>query len=363
MKEKFAQLKDIFLSELSGAASAGDLDVLKNRFLGRKGELALLMKELKMLSGEEKKEAGMAANEAKVVMENAFVDAEARLLSGALSEREEKEWIDVTEPGLWPEEGHLHPVSTAIGEITDIFTKVGFSRVRTPEIDWDYYAFESLNMPEDHPARDDWETFFIADTRESGITNQESGGQIADGKKGKVVLVPHTSNSQVREMEKGNMPIRMINIGRTYRRQSDISHVPMFHQFEGLMVDEGITIAHLKGVLDYFAREYFGEKRAVRLRPHHFRFTEPSFEVDISCDVCGGEASANCRMCKSGWLELGGAGMVHPNVLKAGGLDPEKVTGFAFGWGVERTLMMREGIKIDDIRILYKSDLRFVKQF
>ena len=155
----------------------------------------------------------------------------------------------------------------------------------------------------------------------------------------------------------------MINIGRCYRRQIDISHVPMFHQFEGLMIDKGVSVTHLKGVLDYFAKTYFGSSRRTRLRPHHFRFTEPSFEVDITCEVCGGNDDGVCRLCKAGWLELGGAGMVHPNVIKAGGLDPDVYTGFAFGWGVERTLMMREGIKIDDIRILYKNDLRFVNQF
>ncbi len=315
------------------------------------------MKELKNLSSSEKKHVGKAANEVKQAMETLFEKAQKRFAQTAQDDQIQKEWIDVSEPGTWPEVGHLHPVSTAIAEVTDIFSRIGFLRVRAPEIDWDYYAFEALNMPKDHPARDDWETFFIKDTRENGK------GQVAEGKKGRIVLTPHTSNSQVREMEKGELPIRMINIGRTYRRQSDVSHIPMFHQFEGLMVDEGITIAHLKGVLDYFAREFFGASRRTRLRPHHFRFTEPSFEVDISCDVCGGNDGAMCRLCKSGWLELGGAGMVHPNVLKAGGLDPEKYTGFAFGWGVERTLMMREGIKIDDIRILYRNNLRFVKQF
>lgn len=353
MEKKFQDLQNSFAIAIVEAKTAEALEQVKNEFLGRKGALAGLMKELKDLSPEEKKEAGKVANEAKIAMEAAFAQAEAGIRSGEDAARAEKEWIDVTEPGVWPGEGHLHPVSTAIAEITDIFTKVGFSRVRAPEIDWDYYAFETLNMPKEHPARDDWETFFIEGTET----------QTANGEKGRVVLTPHTSNSQVREMEKGVLPIRMINIGRTYRRQSDISHVPMFHQFEGLMVDKGITIAHLKGVLDYFAREFFGPERVTRLRPHHFRFTEPSFEVDISCDVCAGKDSSACRLCKSGWLELGGAGMVHPNVLKAGGVDPEEYTGFAFGWGVERTLMMREGIKIDDIRILYKNDLRFVNQF
>ena len=328
------------------------LEQLRIEFLGRKGKIADLMKEMAALTEDQRKVAGKAANEVKAAVEAAFLKKQDALGQQEASGRAEKEWIDITEPGAWPKEGHLHPVSTAIVEIADLFSDIGFTRVRAPEIDWDYYAFESLNMPPDHPARDDWETFFVAQTN----------AQAATGAKGRIVLTPHTSNSQVREMEKGKLPIRMININRTYRRQSDITHVPMFHQFEGLMIDKGITIAHLKGVLDYFAQQYFGKDRKIRLRPHHFRFTEPSFEVDVSCGTCGG-TGANCRVCKSGWLELGGAGMVHPNVLKAGGLDPEVYTGFAFGWGVERTLMMREGMRVDDIRLLYRNDLRFVQQF
>jgi phenylalanyl-tRNA synthetase alpha chain len=209
-------------------------------------------------------------------------------------------------------------------------------------------VFEALNMPGDHPARDDWETFFV---------------DVPEGAKGKLVLTPHTSNSQVRIMETQKPPIRMININRTYRRQSDTRHLSMFHQFEGLVIDRGMTIANLKGTIDYFAKTYFGPERTTRLRPHHFRFTEPSFEIDISCGVCNADPSVNCRLCKEGWMELGGAGMVHPNVLKSGGLDSEEFSGFAFGWGVERTMMMKEGMNIDDIRVLYKNDLRFVKQF
>ena len=176
------------------------------------------------------------------------------------------------------------------------------------------------------------------------------------------VLTPHTSNGQVREMEKGKLPIRMINISKCYRRQSDVSHVPMFHQFEGLYVDRHVTIAHLRGVIEYFVHQFFGEDRTYRLRPFHFRFVEPGFEIDVSCDVCGGEG-VTCRLCKGGWLELAGAGMVHPNVLEAGGIDPKQYTGFAFGFGVERSYMMKAGLKVDDIRILYKNDLRFLEQF
>jgi phenylalanyl-tRNA synthetase alpha chain len=353
MKKQFKHLKEEFDKALQAIDHRDVLDQLKNEYLGRKGKLAELMKELKDLSAEKKKEAGKNANSVKTEMETLFADVEKKISLEEDAERGQVEWVDITEPGNWLKIGHLHPVSSAIEEITDIFSNIGFTRVRAPEIDWDHYTFESLNIPKDHPARDGWETFFVAPT----------DNQTAKGEKGCVVLTPHTSNSQVREMEKGVLPIRMINIGRCYRRESSVSHIPMFHQFEGLMVDKDITIAHLKGALDHFAKSYFGSDRVTRLRPHHFRFTEPSFEVDISCDACGAKEGANCRLCKSGWLELGGAGMVHPNVLKAGGVDPEKYTGFAFGWGVERTLMMREGIKIDDIRVLYKNDLRFVKQF
>ncbi len=260
---------------------------------------------------------------------------------------------------VFPRQGHLHLTSQAIEEISQIFGHLGFVRVRHPEVDWDWYAFESLNMPKDHPARDEWETFFVR-----GPGTEAS---VAQGEKGKIVLTPHTSNGQVREMEKGTLPIRMININKCYRRQSDASHTPMFHQFDGLMIDEGVSVTHLKGVIDFFVKRYFSPDRETRLRPFHFRFTEPSFEIDITCDVCSGRGSRSdgkkCRLCKEGWLELGGAGMVHPNVLKAGGIDNERYGGFAFGWGVERTLMMRSGLNIDDIRILYKNDLRFLEQF
>ena len=244
-------------------------------------------------------------------------------------------------------------------KISNIFQKIGFTRVRYPEVDWDFYAFEALNMPADHPARDEWETFFV-----KAPMNK---------KMGKVVLTPHTSNGQVREMErlKNKPPIRMINIARCYRRQQDVTHTQMFHQFEGLVVDKGITIQHLKGTLDYFAQEFYGPGTKSRIRPFHFQFTEPSFEVDFSCHICKGTGliadehgdKHKCGMCKSGWHEVGGAGMVHPNVLKAGGIDPQKYTGFAFGWGVERTYTLQKGLNIDDIRYFYSGEARFLKQF
>ncbi|MEK7533611.1 MAG: phenylalanine--tRNA ligase subunit alpha, partial [Patescibacteria group bacterium] len=256
-----------------------------------------------------------------------------------------------------PTEGHLHIVTQAITEITRIFERIGFARVRHPEVDWDYYAFESLNMPANHPARDEWETFFI----------EYPGKPGRDPHKQKIVLTPHTSNGQVREMEKGKLPIRMINIAKCYRRQIDVSHTPMFHQFEGLYVDKDVSIGNLKGVFDYFVKQFFGSSRTTRLRPFHFQFTEPSFEVDINCGICLGTGKLAdgtvCKLCKAGWLELGGAGMVHPVVLRNGGVDPELYSGFAFGWGIERTSMMKSGTKLDDIRLLYSNDIRFLEQF
>ena len=353
MKQDLKQLKKRALKALDDITDRDELEDLRTQILGRKGEMSELMRRMADLDNDQRAEVGKLANDIKTAIQDAFSGVEAEIAKQEEAQRIEDEWIDITEPGTWPEDGHLHPVSQAIFDITDIFDGMGFTRVRMPEIDWDYYAFESLNMPKDHPARDDWETFFV----------KETDTQAATGEKGKIVLTPHTSNSQVRHMEACDPPIRMVNINRTYRRQSDVSHTPMFHQFEGLMIDEGVTVAHLKGVLERFAKQYFGPDRRIRLRPHHFRFTEPSFEIDISCDICGGETDAKCRLCKSGWLELGGAGMVHPNVLTAGGLDPEVYTGFAFGWGVERTLMMRSGASIADIRTLYRNDLRFVEQF
>lgn len=347
MNQLVAQLNKA-LAEVSDNAG---LEAVRVAFLGRKGKLAEAMKELARLPVEERKGAGAALNVVKQEMESLFERQNQKIEHKKSSGLAESEWVDVTLPGEAPKEGHLHLTSQAIAEIEDIFSRVGFTRVTAPEVDWDWYAFESLNLPKDHPARDNWETFFV---------------DAPEGKKGKIVLTPHTSNSQVRELEKGRLPIRMINIGRCYRRQSDVSHIPMFHQFEGFMVDKGLSVTHLKGVLDYFAKAFFGPTRVTRLRPHHFRFTEPSFEVDISCGVCHGTGMVGpdkCRLCKSGWVELGGAGMTHPKVLEAGGVDSSVYSAFAFGWGVERTLMMRDGIRIKDIRVLYQNDLRFLNQF
>lgn len=352
MKEKLEQLKKEAAEAIRGAKDAAALEALEIRYLGRKGEVNALMQGVAGLPGHERPAMGKLANEVKAELERAAAARRAELESERLGAIANEEWLDLTAPGARPPQGHLHLVSDAVADITRIFERIGFTRVRYPEVEWDWYAFESLNMPKDHPARDEWETFFL-DAPEHP-------------KLGKMVLTPHTSSGQVREMKKGTLPIRMINVSKTYRRQSDVTHTPMFHQFEGLYVDRKVAVTHLKGVLDFFAREFFGAERRTRLRPFHFRFTEPSFEIDISCDICGGTGrigGAKCRLCKEGWLELGGAGMVHPDVLEAGGVDPEAWNGFAFGWGVERTMMMREGLRIDDIRLLYKNDFRFLRQF
>ena len=327
-------------------ASQEPTDILRLRHLGGNRELAGYSRKIPDFETDDKKRVGIVLNEVKKTIDRALA---AR---GALkfTKEQERDWVDVTAPGTPPPMGHLHIVTQAIMEITRIFEKIGFTRVRHPEVDWDWYAFESLNMPPNHPARDVWETFFI-ENQKSKIKNQKFS---------KIVLTPHTSNGQVREMEKGKLPIRMINIAKCYRRQSDVSHVPMFHQFEGLYVDRNVSIGDLKGVFDFFVRHFYGPERKTRLRPSHFQFTEPSFEVDIVCGVCLGKG---CKLCKEGWLELGGAGMVHPVVLKNGGIDPDKYNGFAFGWGIERTYMMKSGTQLDDVRLLYNNDIRFLEQF
>ena len=345
------KIKDEFESKLASAVSNEGLEAIRIEFFGRKGKAAGLTNQLESLNESQRKETGALFNAAKNEMRAKFDEKQALINNKSGAQAEKNEWIDVTLPGGYPMSGHLHLVSQAIVEIEDIFARIGFTRVTAPQIDWDWYAFESLNMPKDHPARDEWETYFV---------------DAPEGKKGRVVLIPHTSNSQVRELEKGKLPTRMININRCYRRQSDVSHSPMFHQFEGFMVDKNVSIVHLKGILDHFAREFFGSERRTRLRPHHFPFTEPSFEVDITCGVClgtGRSASGLCRLCKAGWLELGRAGMTHPNVLAFGGVNPKEYSALAFGWGIERTLMMRSGLSISDIRLLYRNDLHFVKQF
>lgn len=341
MQEDILSIKNQALAQIMSAEDSGEIEQIRIDYLGKNGKFTTLVKNIKNVLPEERKQIGQTINEAKISIEELLENQKKSFKEVA------REWFDPTIPGEMPEIGHTHLVTKAIDEIATIFERIGFERSRYPEADWDLFAFEALNMPKNHPARDEWETFFM-DTPENE-------------KNGKMVLTPHTSNGQVREMLKvGKPPIRMINIGKCYRRQSDISHVPMFHQFEGLVVDKNISIVNLKGTLDYFAKSFYGKDRVTRLRPYHFQFTEPSFEIDISCGVCSGRG---CKVCKAGWLELGGAGMVHPNVLKAGKIDPTKYSGFAFGWGVERVLMMKDGMNVPDVRMLYSTDLRYLTQF
>lgn len=341
--EELHNLKNEALALINEAKDKKELEALRITFLGRKGKVNQQLKKLPQLKKEERVRFGQLINEVKKAIEEAIKHKQSTINHQPSAT---EEFFDITAPGIKPHQGHLHLVTQAIEEISSILEKIGFVRMRYPEVEWDWYAFEGLNMPKNHPARDDFESFYI---------------DIPPSPKfGRMCLTPHTSNGQLREMQRTIPPIRMTNIAKCYRPNYDPSHTPMFHQFEGLVIDKGIAITHLKGTLDYFAQQYFGPKRVTRLRPFHFQFTEPSFEVDITCGICNGKG---CRFCKEGWLELGGAGMVHPTVLKNGGVDPKKYTGFAFGWGVERVLMMKSGLKIPDMRILYQNDLRFLQQF
>lgn len=337
------KIKNDFDLEIQNISSKDDLEKLKLKYSSKKGLISEIFQNISKISIDERKILGPEINNLKKEIESKLLESEKKIIE---KKEDNFEKFYSSLPGKKPEIGHTHIITQAINEIVDIFKPLGFTRVRYPEIDWEYFAFEALNIPETHPARDEWETFFIDSP--------------ADPKYGRMVITPHTSSGQVREMLKGELPIRMLNISRCGRRQVDNRHLPFFFQFEGLVVDKGITIANLKGTLTYFAKNFFGPNREIRLRPYDFRFTEPSFEVDINCGLCLGKG---CKFCKEGWVELGGAGMVHPNVLKYGKIDPEVYTGFAFGWGVERTYMMKSGTKIDDIRHLFTNDLEFLEQF
>ena len=342
--EEIDQIRKSFAEEVKKIESFSSVEKIKIKYSGKKGLLAELFSGIATIPVEKRKEFGAKVNGLKKEIEEEIKNLEDKYKNQKSGKSEEK--LLNTLPGIKPEVGHINIITQAINEIVEIFKPLGFSRVRYPEVEWEYFAFEALNIAKTHPARDEWETFFM-DVEE-------------DKKYGRMVITPHTSSGQVREMLKGNMPIKMLNVSRCGRRQIDINHIPTFFQFEGLVVDKGINISHLKGVLTYFAKNFFGEDRQIRIRPYDFRFTEPSFEVDVNCGLCHGKG---CRFCKEGWVELGGSGMVHPNVLKAGGIDPKKYSGFAFGWGVERTYMMKSGTKIDDIRYLFNNDLEFLEQF
>ncbi len=358
LKANLTALSNKAREAIKHAETLEALEALEVRYLGRKGELTALLKNLADVPAGERPVIGTLANEIKLALERDIIQRRDALRGAAVSSALQREREDVTEPGIAPPQGHLHLVTQAIRDIEAIFARAGFVRVRYPEVEWDLYAFEHLNMPPDHPARDEWETFFL--------------DAPAHPKKGRMILTPHATSGTARLLEemapalKTGDSIRAINIAKTYRRQIDVTHVPMFHQFDGVYVDKGVNLTHLLGILDYFVKNFFGADRNVRIRPFHFRFTEPSFEMDVSCGICGGTGKINgekCRSCKNGWVEIGGCGMLHPNVLKAAKIDPETYSGLAFGWGVERNYMMKEGLTLDDIRTLYKSDLRFLQQF
>lgn len=338
-----------FELDLNSATTSELVDNLEIKYLGRNGELTLLLKQIKDINPEERKTFGQHLNEVKKNITEKILAKKTEVLN----KQDQEQTIDVTLPGKQYAKGSVHLVTYAVEEITKIFNRIGFIRMSYPEVEYEFFSFDSLNMPPNHPARDDFETFFM----HSDIHKDY----------GRMVLTPHTSSGQIREMMRlKTPPIRMINIAKTYRPNWDATHTPMFHQFEGMCVDKNIKISDLKGTIDYFAKEFFGHERKTRLRPFHFQFTEPSFEVDITCGICLGTGKIGenkCKVCKSGWLELGGSGMIHPNVLKAGGIDPDQYTGWAFGIGVERVMMMKEGIKLDDLRIMYSGDVRFLEQF
>ena len=337
MKETLLKMKEEALAAL--AAPDADLEALRIRYLGKKGELTAVLRGMGKLSAEERPVIGQIANEVRETIENELTARAQQQKTAALAARLAAEKLDVTVPGAVPEIGHIHPLDRVQRDMEEIFIGMGFDIVEGPEVEYDYYNFQALNIPPDHPARDTQDTFYITDN---------------------ILLRSQTSPVQARTMEKRNPPIRIISPGRVYRSDAmDATHSPLFHQMEGLVVDKNVTMGDLKGTLEMFAKKMFGEETKVRFRPHHFPFTEPSAEVDVSCFACGGKG---CRLCKGeGWIEILGAGMVHPNVLRMCNIDPDEYSGFAFGMGVERVTMLK--YHIDDIRHLYENDVRFLSQF
>ena len=334
--EEIKKLEAEARREIDGASSTEALESLRVKYLGRKGALTQILRSLKDLAAEVRRPVGQEANRVKEALETALDRALAALKEA--QRRGAAPAVDVTLPGRRPPLGRLHPLNQVMEEVCDIFLHLGFEAVEGPEVELDWYNFEALNLPPDHPARDMQDTFYFND---------------------QVLLRTHTSPMQIRTMERRRPPVRIIAPGKVYRRDSDITHSPMFHQVEGLLVDKGVTFADLKGTLTAFVHQMFGPEVSLRFRPSYFPFTEPSAEVDIECVICRGEG---CRVCKvSGWLEVLGAGMVHPAVFEAVGYDPEEVTGFAFGLGIERLAMLKYGI--DDIRLFFDNDLRFLRQF
>ena len=339
MKAQLEAIKAEALEAIAKAESAQDLENVRVSYLGKKSPLTAVLKNMGSLSPEERPVMGALGNSVREAITNALEEAKTNIGKKELAKKLEKETIDVTLPSKKCKCGKVHPLTSIQREMEDIFLGMGFSIAEGPEVETDYYNFTALNTPEFHPARDVQDTFYITE---------------------KVLLRSQTSTVQVHVMEENKPPIRIISPGRVYRSDAvDGTHSPMFHQVEGLVIDKGITMGDLKGTLLMFAKQMFGEKTEIRFRPHHFPFTEPSCEVDVSCFVCGG---TGCSLCKGeGWIEILGAGMVHPNVLRMSGIDPEEYSGFAFGMGVERIVMTKYGIS--DMRLLYENDIRFLSQF
>lgn len=339
MKEQLNSIKEKAAKQLENISELAALEELRVQYLGKKGELTAITKGMGQLTPEERPVIGQLANEVRSFIEKALETKKAQFEAEIENARFAAEKIDVTMPGTRTKLGKKHPLTAVLDDLKDIFIGMGFSIVEGPEVELDYYNFEALNIPKDHPARDTQDTFYIDEN---------------------IVLRSQTSPVQIRTMEKQRPPIRVIAPGRVYRSDAvDATHSPVFHQVEGLVIDKNITMADLKGTLEVFVKKLYGEETRLRFRPHHFQFTEPSAEVDISCFNCGGEG---CRICKGeGWIEILGCGMVHPTVLKNCNIDPDEYSGFAFGIGLERVAMFR--YDIDDMRLLYENDMRFLKQF
>jgi len=339
MKDALLNMQKQAIELLSEAKEKATIEELRVRFLGKKGEVTAILKQLGTLADAERKELGALANEVREQIDNEIRKQLKILDDKNLSSQLTTEKLDVTLPGNRPAQGKRHPLQQVLDEIKEIFLGMGFDTVAGPEVEYDHYNFEMLNMPRSHPARDTQDTFYITEN---------------------ILLRTQTSPMQVRTMEKGELPIRVIVPGRVYRSDAvDATHSPLFHQIEGLVVDKGITFSDLKGTLEVFIRKLYGEETKARFRPHHFAYTEPSAEMDMSCFKCGGKG---CSMCKGeGWIEILGCGVVHPDVLRNCGIDPDVYSGYAFGMGLERITMMR--YNIDDMRLLYENDMRFLRQF
>jgi phenylalanyl-tRNA synthetase alpha chain len=351
--ENLQALTDEALNLVAKTDELPALDQIRVDYLGKKGQLTALLKTLGKLSNEERPAAGAKINEAKQQVQQAIQVKKDNLEQAAINQKLASETIDVTLAGRANGRGHLHPVTKTLQRIEEIFTAVGYTVEQGPEIEDDYHNFEALNIPAHHPARAMHDTFYV-DKKSLPLADENAAEQYAE-----YVLRTHTSPVQVRTMENKEPPIRVICPGRVYRCDSDLTHTPMFHQVEGLLVDTEISFADLKGTVDQFLKRFFEADIPVRFRPSYFPFTEPSAEVDIQCTNCGGDG---CRVCShTGWLEVMGCGMVHPNVFTSSGIDTEKYSGFAFGMGVERLAMLRYGV--NDLRLFFENDLKFLQQF